>query len=154
MRKTGNQLQTKNRMQFQRKNLMVGTSDEESDATLDEGSNNSDPFKVISIFFLLLLFVLSTTLIFFFYKELDKILIKADDYSQVAFKKSESQITFQKFESSPAYMNAELCYYQLDGLNWLIGLLENKINGILADEMGLGKTVQAISILGYLKVYL
>ena len=25
--------------------------------------------------------------------------------------------------------------YQLDGLNWLIGLYETGINGILADEM-------------------
>ena len=31
--------------------------------------------------------------------------------------------------------------YQLDGLNWMIGLNETGINGILADEMGLGKTI-------------
>lgn len=31
--------------------------------------------------------------------------------------------------------------YQLDSLNWLIGLYETGINGILADEMGLGKTI-------------
>ena len=42
--------------------------------------------------------------------------------------------------------------YQIEGLNWLISLYERGINGILADEMGLGKTLQAISILGYLKV--
>ena len=41
--------------------------------------------------------------------------------------------------------------YQLEGLNWLIKLHENGINGILADEMGLGKTLQTISLLGYLK---
>jgi SNF2 family DNA or RNA helicase len=29
--------------------------------------------------------------------------------------------------------------YQLAGLNWMIRLGENGINGILADEMGLGK---------------
>lgn len=28
--------------------------------------------------------------------------------------------------------------YQLRGLNWLISLYENNVNGILADEMGLG----------------
>jgi hypothetical protein len=28
--------------------------------------------------------------------------------------------------------------YQLEGLNWMIKLQENGINGILADEMGLG----------------
>jgi SWI/SNF-related matrix-associated actin-dependent regulator of chromatin subfamily A member 5 len=37
--------------------------------------------------------------------------------------------------------------YQLEGLNWMIGLQNNGINGILADEMGLGKTLQSISVL-------
>jgi len=40
--------------------------------------------------------------------------------------------------------------YQLEGLNWMIKLMENGINGILADEMGLGKTLQSISIVAYL----
>eukprot|EP00299_Pterocystis_sp_00344_P015497 c7742_g2_i3.p1 GENE.c7742_g2_i3~~c7742_g2_i3.p1 ORF type:complete len:1021 (+),score=256.35 c7742_g2_i3:429-3065(+) len=43
--------------------------------------------------------------------------------------------------------------YQLEGLNWMITLHHNGINGILADEMGLGKTLQSISILGYLRSY-
>jgi SWI/SNF-related matrix-associated actin-dependent regulator of chromatin subfamily A member 5 len=43
--------------------------------------------------------------------------------------------------------------YQLQGLNWLIHLYDNGINGILADEMGLGKTLQTISLLGYLQEY-
>jgi len=38
--------------------------------------------------------------------------------------------------------------YQIQGLNWLISLYHNNINGILADEMGLGKTIQTISMLG------
>lgn len=41
--------------------------------------------------------------------------------------------------------------YQIEGLNWMINLYEQGINGILADEMGLGKTLQSISLLGYLK---
>lgn len=41
--------------------------------------------------------------------------------------------------------------YQIRGLNWMITLYENKINGILADEMGLGKTLQTISMFGYLR---
>lgn len=44
--------------------------------------------------------------------------------------------------------------YQLEALNWLIGLHNANINGILADEMGLGKTLESISLLGYLKQYL
>ncbi|EIE25592.1 hypothetical protein COCSUDRAFT_46779 [Coccomyxa subellipsoidea C-169] len=43
--------------------------------------------------------------------------------------------------------------YQMQGLNWLIHLYDNGINGILADEMGLGKTLQTISLLGYLQEY-
>ncbi|KAL5459816.1 hypothetical protein EMCRGX_G033193 [Ephydatia muelleri] len=40
--------------------------------------------------------------------------------------------------------------YQIRGLNWMISLYENGINGILADEMGLGKTLQTIALLGYM----
>eukprot|EP00605_Chrysophyceae_sp_TOSAG23-4_P002848 GSChrysophyteH1.ASY1.ANO1.3137.1 assembled CDS len=43
--------------------------------------------------------------------------------------------------------------YQLEGLNWVIRLIENGINGILADEMGLGKTLQSISVIAYLRQY-
>ncbi|CAD7696105.1 unnamed protein product [Ostreobium quekettii] len=43
--------------------------------------------------------------------------------------------------------------YQMQGLNWLVHLYMNGINGILADEMGLGKTLQTISLLGYLYEY-
>lgn len=41
--------------------------------------------------------------------------------------------------------------YQLQGLNWMVSLHHNGLNGILADEMGLGKTLQTISFLSYLK---
>jgi SWI/SNF-related matrix-associated actin-dependent regulator of chromatin subfamily A member 5 len=45
-----------------------------------------------------------------------------------------------RFESSPPYIKSgELRDYQVRGLNWMISLYENGINGILADEMGLGK---------------
>ena len=36
--------------------------------------------------------------------------------------------------------------YQLEGLNWMIHLMEKGLNGILADEMGLGKTVSLTCI--------
>lgn len=32
--------------------------------------------------------------------------------------------------------------YQLVGLQWMVSLYNNRLNGILADEMGLGKTLQ------------
>jgi SWI/SNF-related matrix-associated actin-dependent regulator of chromatin subfamily A member 5 len=47
-----------------------------------------------------------------------------------------------RLTSSPAFIkNTELRDYQIEGLNWLIKLYDNGVNGILADEMGLGKTV-------------
>ena len=79
--------------------------------------------------------------------------------------------------------SGEMRDYQVRGLNWMISLYENGINGILADEMvrynntkrfnnitrfcftfmlllfvvvfvqGLGKTLQTISLLGYMKHY-
>ncbi|KAI9368771.1 SNF2 family N-terminal domain-containing protein [Aspergillus egyptiacus] len=52
--------------------------------------------------------------------------------------------------SQPTMLTAKLKEYQLKGLNWLVNLYEQGINGILADEMGLGKTVQSISVMAYL----
>jgi ATP-dependent helicase STH1/SNF2 len=40
--------------------------------------------------------------------------------------------------------------YQVKGLQWMISLYNNNLNGILADEMGLGKTIQTISLICYL----
>ncbi|CAF0730259.1 unnamed protein product [Brachionus calyciflorus] len=42
--------------------------------------------------------------------------------------------------------------YQHVGLDWLVTMYENKLNGILADEMGLGKTIQTIALLAHLAV--
>uniref|UniRef100_A0A672YZW0 Helicase ATP-binding domain-containing protein n=1 Tax=Sphaeramia orbicularis TaxID=375764 RepID=A0A672YZW0_9TELE len=59
-----------------------------------------------------------------------------------------------RFDESPSYIKTgKMRDYQVRGLNWLISLYENGINGILADEMGLGKTLQTISLLGYMKHY-
>ncbi|CAI2167043.1 13618_t:CDS:10 [Funneliformis geosporum] len=40
--------------------------------------------------------------------------------------------------------------YQLIGVEWLVSLYDNGLNGILADEMGLGKTLQTIAFFAYL----
>ncbi|XP_017602925.1 ISWI chromatin-remodeling complex ATPase CHR11 isoform X2 [Gossypium arboreum] len=55
--------------------------------------------------------------------------------------------------AQPSCIQGKMRDYQLAGLNWLIRLYENGINGILADEMGLGKTLQTISLMGYLHEY-
>ncbi|WFD31513.1 hypothetical protein MSPP1_002551 [Malassezia sp. CBS 17886] len=58
------------------------------------------------------------------------------------------------FRESPGYVEGgTMKEYQVQGLNWMISLYQNGINGILADEMGLGKTLQTIAFLGYLKHY-
>jgi superfamily II DNA or RNA helicase len=58
------------------------------------------------------------------------------------------------FTESPQYVEGgTMRPYQVQGLNWLVSLYENGINGILADEMGLGKTLQTLSLLGYLKFF-
>jgi len=54
----------------------------------------------------------------------------------------------------PSILNGgKLKEYQIGGLQWLVSLYNNKLNGILADEMGLGKTVQTIALIAYLMEY-
>jgi ATP-dependent DNA helicase len=48
-------------------------------------------------------------------------------------------------------MAGELREYQLQGVQWMISLYQNGLNGILADQMGLGKTVQTIGLLSNLR---
>jgi hypothetical protein len=36
------------------------------------------------------------------------------------------------------------------GLQWMVSLYNNNLNGILADEMGLGKTIQSIALITHL----
>ena len=73
------------------------------------------------------------------------------------------------FHHDSPVIKGEMRGYQLQGLNWMVSLHHNGLNGILADEMarrllfslffsnipfqGLGKTLQTISFLAYLKHY-
>lgn len=60
---------------------------------------------------------------------------------------------------APPALTKELCPgfsgslrdYQLKGVQWLISLYQNGLNGILADQMGLGKTVQTIAFLCHMR---
>ncbi|KAK9672015.1 hypothetical protein RND81_12G070200 [Saponaria officinalis] len=57
----------------------------------------------------------------------------------------------EKVTEQPAILQGgELRPYQLEGLQWMLSLFNNNLNGILADEMGLGKTIQTISLIAYL----
>ncbi|KAF2404778.1 SNF2 family DNA-dependent ATPase domain-containing protein [Trichodelitschia bisporula] len=79
----------------------------------------------------------------------------AQRFNEGAF--DEGEMNFQNPTSlqsmdipQPKMLSCQLKEYQLKGLNWLVNLYEQGINGILADEMGLGKTVQSISVMSYL----
>ncbi|KAF2261179.1 hypothetical protein CC78DRAFT_362667 [Lojkania enalia] len=67
------------------------------------------------------------------------------DYYEIAHRVKE-EITAQ----SSNLVGGTLKEYQLKGLQWMISLYNNNLNGILADEMGLGKTIQTISLITYL----
>jgi chromatin-remodeling ATPase INO80 len=77
--------------------------------------------------------------------------------NQLQAQMDEGEMNFQNPTSlqsmdiaQPKMLSCQLKEYQLKGLNWLVNLYEQGINGILADEMGLGKTVQSISVMSYL----
>ncbi|GFS49739.1 hypothetical protein NPIL_418521 [Nephila pilipes] len=53
-------------------------------------------------------------------------------------------------EQASVMVNGKLKEYQIKGLEWLVSLYNNNLNGILADEMGLGKTIQTIGLITYL----
>lgn len=67
------------------------------------------------------------------------------DYYEVAHRVKE------KVDKQPSILvGGELKEYQVRGLEWMVSLYNNHLNGILADEMGLGKTIQSISLISYL----
>lgn len=68
--------------------------------------------------------------------------LKKTKASKLSKKKSTKEAKFAGFTESPPFIHGEMRDYQIEGLNWLINLYENGINGILADEMGLGKFKQ------------
>lgn len=53
-------------------------------------------------------------------------------------------------EQASILIGGKLKEYQVKGLQWMVSLYNNRLNGILADEMGLGKTIQTISLVTYL----
>ncbi|KAK7737697.1 transcriptional regulator [Diaporthe eres] len=67
------------------------------------------------------------------------------DYYAVAHRIKE-EVT----EQADILVGGKLKEYQIKGLQWMISLYNNNLNGILADEMGLGKTIQTISLITYL----
>ncbi|KAF2866511.1 SNF2 family N-terminal domain-containing protein [Massariosphaeria phaeospora] len=70
---------------------------------------------------------------------------KRTDYYEIAHRNKEKIV-----EQSSNLVGGTLKEYQVKGLEWMISLYNNNLNGILADEMGLGKTIQTISLITYL----
>ncbi|KKK13419.1 chromatin structure-remodeling complex subunit snf2 [Aspergillus ochraceoroseus] len=70
---------------------------------------------------------------------------KKIDYYAVAHRIKE-EVT----EQPAILVGGTLKEYQMRGLQWMISLYNNNLNGILADEMGLGKTIQTISLITYI----
>jgi SWI/SNF-related matrix-associated actin-dependent regulator of chromatin subfamily A protein 2/4 len=58
---------------------------------------------------------------------------------------------FRYFRNQHSFIHNFVCLrVQIKGLEWLVSLYNNNLNGILADEMGLGKTIQTIGLITYL----
>jgi len=67
----------------------------------------------------------------------------------VTTQQADSEVAQSEYQP-PLVTCGTLRSYQRVGVNWLIQLWEQGLNGILADEMGLGKTIQTISLLAHL----
>jgi ATP-dependent helicase STH1/SNF2 len=67
------------------------------------------------------------------------------DYYKVAHRISE-EVT----EQPTILVGGQLKDYQVKGLQWMVSLYNNNLNGVLADEMGLGKTIQSIALITFL----
>ena len=77
--------------------------------------------------------------------------VAADDTEKDSVKTGDIGIQNLKSARQPKLVTGgTMRSYQLEGLEWMLSLYQNGINGILADEMGLGKTIQTISMLAHL----
>jgi ATP-dependent helicase STH1/SNF2 len=62
-----------------------------------------------------------------------------DDETNKDYYKVAHRIRERVTEQSSLLVGGKLKEYQIKGLEWMISLYNNRLNGILADEMGLGK---------------
>lgn len=85
----------------------------------------------------------------------DKIVVdkvdQDDEYSQLkSYYGQAHRVRETVTEQASILIGGRLKHYQVRGLEWLVSLYNNNLNGILADEMGLGKTIQTIALITYL----
>ncbi|CCU98428.1 unnamed protein product [Malassezia sympodialis ATCC 42132] len=74
----------------------------------------------------------------------------SDDSSRVDYYSVAHRIQENITEQPSILVGGKLKEYQMKGLQWMVSLYNNRLNGILADEMGLGKTIQTISLITFL----
>ncbi|KAI8851348.1 SNF2 family N-terminal domain-containing protein [Chytridium lagenaria] len=80
----------------------------------------------------------------------DEVLATMEVESSNDYYSSAHKIRETVTEQSGLLIGGRLKEYQIKGLQWMVSLYNNRLNGILADEMGLGKTIQTISLITYL----
>ncbi|KAN0060922.1 ATP-dependent DNA helicase Snf21 [Thecaphora frezii] len=73
-----------------------------------------------------------------------------EDKGKVDYYSVAHRITERITEQPTILVGGKLKEYQIKGLQWMVSLYNNRLNGILADEMGLGKTIQTISLITFL----
>ena len=73
-----------------------------------------------------------------------------DDAGRADYYSVAHRITEKITEQPSILVGGKLKEYQMKGLQWMVSLYNNRLNGILADEMGLGKTIQTISLITFL----
>ncbi|KAG4305210.1 hypothetical protein PORY_001380 [Pneumocystis oryctolagi] len=83
-----------------------------------------------------------------FFKETESVSVENKNQANNEFISNDK--TPKRSIAIPFLLRGTLREYQYSGLEWLVGLYSNSVNGILADEMGLGKTIQTIALLSYL----
>ena len=73
-----------------------------------------------------------------------------DDDNKIDYYAVAHRIREEVTEQPRMLVGGKLKDYQVKGLQWMVSLFNNHLNGILADEMGLGKTIQTISLITFL----
>ncbi|XP_030644695.1 putative global transcription activator SNF2L2 isoform X2 [Chanos chanos] len=80
----------------------------------------------------------------------DEYSVQAGQTSSQSYYGVAHAVTEKVEKQSSLLVNGTLKQYQIQGLEWMVSLYNNNLNGILADEMGLGKTIQTIALITYL----
>lgn len=70
--------------------------------------------------------------------------------ARVSYYEIAHAIKEEVLEQSNLLVGGTLKEYQLQGIQWMVSLYNNRLNGILADEMGLGKTIQTLGLIAHL----